>query len=453
MAEADDTTAGGVRVASFPRARKEPRSRAPRRAWGPAVASVAALLVAHALLGASQPTSALFVSMLLTGSAVVGLIFSPARYATVGMIAGALLIWVLGLTEATGPRDVALPALAVLMGAGAAWTSGYLVARRGRALERAWTALVWTSLVYCGWMFFRHVGAAFVGDPEQGVDQSFGSPTLSAVLFGLFALVGSSRVLHVFKQVETEGLARSQWLERLLADGLGGLLLAGLALTCLVLTGSLPGVLIALGVILLHAWWDLLAMFRGGAVSNVTLWLGRAVPFAALVIIVGGAFFAFVRDPSGVPHGADARMQRASVYTSAFLEKPALGHGFGSIPQVAAHRTTLANADAMLAPGGAQNVALDWLVQTGLVGTVLLFGALALMLAAIIRAIVTRSAPRTFPRLAVGASVFLALHGLTESSLDLPSITWLYALVMGLACGVAASGKRAGGTQQADTSE
>jgi hypothetical protein len=47
-------------------------------------------------------------------------------------------------------------------------------------------------------------------------------------------------------------------------------------------------------------------------------------------------------------------------------------------------------------------------------------------------------APRTFLRLALIASLLFLLHGAMDSSLDLPSLIWLYALLLGAACGVAA---------------
>ena len=63
------------------------------------------------------------------------------------------------------------------------------------------------------------------------------------------------------------------------------------------------------------------------------------------------------------------------------------------------------------------------------------------MHARIFGALGSRRMPRTFLRLAVAASALLLLHGVTDSSLDLPSIVWTYALLLGAACGIASGGR------------
>jgi hypothetical protein len=60
----------------------------------------------------------------------------------------------------------------------------------------------------------------------------------------------------------------------------------------------------------------------------------------------------------------------------------------------------------------------------------------------ILLAMTARKASRTLPRMALAASGLLLLHGLTDSSLNVPAATWLYALLVGAACGLAPS-KRA----------
>jgi O-antigen ligase len=108
--------------------------------------------------------------------------------------------------------------------------------------------------------------------------------------------------------------------------------------------------------------------------------------------------------------------------------------------------TTLFNAKAMLAPGEAHNIVVTWLVETGVAGLAMLVLALGAMHARIFGVLTSRRTPRTFARLAVMAGVLLLLHGLTDSSLDLPGVTWLYALLLGAACGLASGGR----TQSSD---
>ena len=91
--------------------------------------------------------------------------------------------------------------------------------------------MVWGAVAYCTWMFILNVSAAPSG--ENAILATFETPANASVLFGLFAIVGMSRILHVIKQMDAEALARSQMIEQLLRQGLGGILLVGLSLTCL----------------------------------------------------------------------------------------------------------------------------------------------------------------------------------------------------------------------------
>jgi hypothetical protein len=61
----------------------------------------------------------------------------------------------------------------------------------------------------------------------------------------------------------------------------------------------------------------------------------------------------------------------------------------------------------------------------------------------IIAALRSHRTPRTFLRLAAIASLLMLLHGVTDSSLDLPSAVWLYAFLLGAACGVATGSRPA----------
>jgi O-antigen ligase len=171
--------------------------------------------------------------------------------------------------------------------------------------------------------------------------------------------------------------------------------------------------------------------------------LAHLAPLIALGLSFWGVYLAWFQAESvsaGVglsetpPH-----LQRIMAYFEAWQQRPVQGHGVGSIESVGNSATTLWNAKAMLAPGGAQNVFLHWLVETGAVGAAAITLVLALIHLRIFSALSSKGMPRTFLRLAVAASFFLLLHGVSDTSLDIPSIAWLYALLLGAACGVATS--------------
>jgi len=192
-------------------------------------------------------------------------------------------------------------------------------------------------------------------------------------------------------------------------------------------------------------WWDTLPItsreHRGIPMRIAAI----VAPLIALGMAGWGVWLGWTSDETIAPGlgGSDVvpNMQRIQAYMGAWMESPAFGHGLGSIGVEGERMMTLFNAKAMRAPGGAHNVFVTWLVEVGIVGLALLVLALAAVYTRLISALKSHRTPRTFLRLAVIAGVFMLLHGVTDSSLDLPSAVWLYAFLLGAACGVA-TGRR-----------
>jgi hypothetical protein len=331
-------------------------------------------------------------------------------------------------------------------------------ARPRAALDIMWAGLVWTSFVYCAWMFFHNVAAGFAGAGDGATFENvFSSATEASVLFGMLALIGSARVSHVLKQIDAEAASRSEGVEKLMRDGLGGLLLLGFAVTCLLLTGSRVGFMITGGVVVLHAWWDTRTLVRHTDRGLLRRLIGRFTPLLAIGVVAWGVWIAYAEDESvaqGLAGSASfTSLQRVEAYWQAFQQQPVFGVGLGNLEQVRDRITSLMNARALLAPGDAQNVLLSWLVEAGVAGTLtlaLLLGAMHMRLA---RGLGSRHAPRTFLRLALAASLLLFVHGFTDSSLGLPSLVLLYAFLLGAGCGVASwrqSSPVAGSRETAD---
>jgi O-antigen ligase len=401
---------------------------------------VIVLTLAHFAFGATQPVATLAIAAALITAAIVTIVLAGPRHVTIGMAVGIAAIAVFAFTSA-GNLDRAAPHLATLLAAGAMCAVGYVCARRRGALDIAWSGLIWSSLAYCVWMFVAEISAR-LSDADLGViADAFESPAAASLLFGLFAVLGSTRVLHVVKQIDAEALPRSEAIDRLMRGGLGGFLLMGFSLTCLVLAGSDVGVLLTAGVMLGHAAWDTAPIASRPHRSLAMRIAHHVTPFVALGLAGWGVALAWLTDESvapgiGVPDTL-THLQRLEVYGRAWLERPAFGHGLGSIDAVANSAMTLWNVKAMSAPGDAQNVFLRWLVEAGAVGLAMLLIALVAIHARMLAAMSARKAPRTFARLAIAAGALMLLHGVSDSSLGLPSAVWFYALLLGAASGVA----------------
>lgn len=421
--------------------RASSRTRVRRRDVIPALAAVLVLTLAHVLYGATQPMTALALSIGVVGAALALVFAAGSRHITLGMIAGAAALWLFAMTGAAGNLDRAAPGLAVLFAAGGMWIIGYICARKRGAFEIVWAGLVWSSFTYCAWMFFDQMGGALSGDEISTITDGFESPASASLIFGLLTLVGSARLLHVVKQMDADALARSEMIDRLMRDGLGGMLLLVFAISCLGLAGSRVGILLTTAVMLGHMWWDTRAITSRSHRGWIVRYASRLTPIVAIAFAAGGVTLAWLGDESiadriglsdALPH-----IQRLQAYIAAWLENPLLGHGLGSADSAGDRMMTLANAKAMLAPGDAQNVFIHLLVEAGVLG----FGTVMLVIGAmhirIVASLSRRRAPRTFPRLAIAAGALLLLHGVSDSSLDLPGVIWLYALLLGAACGIA----------------
>ncbi len=411
----------------------------------PPVAAVLLIALANLAFGAVTPTASLPISAAIIVMAVLSLAVAGPAAVSAGMLIGAAVLVLVAATGVAGPLHRAGPQLATIFAAGAMWIVGRIAAQRRAVLDAAWTALIWSSIAWCAWMFFAFVSTTR-GDPTPSLSDAFETPANGAVVFGLMAIVGLGRVLRVLKQSDAEALAIPQVIDQLLREGVGGLLLLVASLTCLILLGSIPGLLFVAAVLLLHAWWDLLPII-GRARYGLLLRAGVIVaPVIALGLAIAGVATGWAVDETIAPglglSETPPFLQRIEAYTASWMESPYVGHGLGSLAAEGAKYQTLENAKVMLAPGGAHNVFLAWTVETGLLGLALLLATIAATHLRILQAVVLRKGSRTFPHMALAASGLLLLHGITDSSLNAPSVAWLYALLVGAACGLAPAKKK-----------
>ncbi len=93
------------------------------------------------------------------------------------------------------------------------------------------------------------------------------------------------------------------------------------------------------------------------------------------------------------------------------------------------------NLPDLILIGAAHNVYLQWLEQTGLVGAILMWSCLGWLFITIALALRGKQRLSGLLRLTLSSSVLVLTHGLTDFSLEVPGITALWALLLGLAAG------------------
>ena len=202
---------------------------------------------------------------------------------------------------------------------------------------------------------------------------------------------------------------------------------AGIILTALCLTS------IALTEIYLRRHSETLSI---GKRWYVFIGLVFALSALAILVLLNGSDLG-ARTGRLDADGAD-RWALLSEYWKAWQEKPVFGHGLGSFNRINESITTMDTASTLVLLGAAHNVVLQWLLQAGLAGLTVMAG-LQLAIHARLGHNIFQGRNRTrsyVSRMAVTVSVFLLLHNMIDFPLEIPSVMWTYAFLLGLAYGM-----------------
>lgn len=190
-----------------------------------------------------------------------------------------------------------------------------------------------------------------------------------------------------------------------------------------------------------------LAVVLGPLLVGVLAWRARPgkwawVAGAAVVVALGLTGLAFVADRGVLARLAETAIDAGDrwiilrAYWSAFVQSPVYGFGLGSAPTLAKMSMSPATYDALWNIRAVHNVYLQWLVEGGVIGTVLMFSTVVCLLAVAMKGAVRGAFESLAPFLAIDL-VFL-LQGLVDYSLQIPSVALMWALLLGLQAAAAA---------------
>lgn len=204
---------------------------------------------------------------------------------------------------------------------------------------------------------------------------------------------------------------------------------------CLLLTGSRGGILAGLcGAAVVLA--------PPGGLRGVRL---PALAGAGAVVVLAFAASGSVLGDRVADLGAGTSGRGAlwSASLDAWREAPVFGHGLGTFARALAPHVTAETAPVLATQGAAHDFVLQWLVQTGLVGTAMGAATLTALGVALARGL-RRRRGRWIVRAGLGALVVFVLHGLVDYAFEVPAATWALAMLCGLGCGVAGGAGGAG---------
>ncbi len=404
---------------------------------------LAILCAAAIFFGADIPAAKAFFSVALVAlTALAGLL--SARYQpTPGVWVGTVL---LGLFAAlhllTGRMDTAAPELAALSAAGCIW----LIARASAKQEGA-AALLWRLTLGAGTLIATWAFIDFTMSPRTvfGVERAYAisrlaggflSPNTAATFFGMVSLMG---LAELYTQLR-KAIIRRYPLARC-APGISLALIATLIpATCLVLTASRGGITFTALVALLLIAWQSYTLTRKGDAGRRSLGLaiagaGGFIVIAGLVWTVSGELASRRLDRL---FDDATRIEMFRTYWDAVRLHPVWGHGLGSFAFTNDLVATSQNAHRLIRTNAAHNVYLEWLLQAGWVGSLLMWAAVLSLVLAVFRGLKTRRRQRLHLRAVIAISLLVLLHSLTDYALEIPGVMWWWVWVLGLGAGIAA---------------
>ena len=349
-----------------------------------------------------------------------------------GMISGGLII--------SGPD------FAVLAAAVAVFLLAHGAARNAAQISPLWNVMLLVFLLIGMWAF-----ADFIVNPENihgrlrpyhedRLSAAFLSANTAATFFGMVLIAAAASILRALTKIGSFHFFTL--LEGLFRHALVGLLTFMFAGICLLLTASRAGLAFAALSLLILIIWEVIAFRRKEVAENHLSLLKIVGAIIIVLVMLGVGFWVLSGDVAGARYAeldddANMRLVMYSAYWEAFLQRPFFGYGLGSFDQMNNSIMTGANAHILATQGAAHNVILQWLVQTGLVGTMTMLGFMAAIFVNIWRGLTRRRRYRTYLRATLVISVFIVLHSMVDYAVEIPGFMWWWAFVLGLASGVA----------------
>ena len=306
---------------------------------------------------------------------------------------------------------------------------------------RARLAMRWICIAaaaYAGLSLVQHVLApdrvlwATKGSFGSRLTGTFFSANVAAGCFGVFSILLLTRFESRPSTVARRTRDDMEFLAKCVATAA--------TLACLVLTASRMGA-IALIASLLTLLVLSIVLRRNDSRPNSSWPMSIAYLAFFTSLVIPGSFL--IKRLGATDEGWGGRHELFSAHWDAFTASPATGYGLGSFPSINRISTTADNFGALWYVRATHNVYLQWLEETGIIGAALMFSIVGLLLFAILRGLVRRRSMHWLLRGVLGASLFLAVQGLADFSLQTPAISILWSVLLGLGFSVATGGYNA----------
>lgn len=408
------------------------------------------LFFAHVLRGSDDLENVqIFTAIFLALAVVLTLITPQTRWIWLifGLI-GAAALW--PATGLTGNWYQAQPEIFALWTAIAILLIGFILGQSRTNNRFMWKAMTWALLAFCLLSLFIHYSSLIVFSDQshllewRRLRSSFGSPNTAATLFGLAMVLAASRLAYKTNQSHLDGISRSFRMSYIIRSEFSSFALLICAGSCLLLTASRAGfaatITMLVVLVTFEAWSYIKRASEGNFKPRRTLLILTSIPTAVAVIIgIGGISMDFLSDRAVTTvTDTSSRLVLFAEYWPKALEEPWFGHGLGSFNRVNDELISLNNAPSLEMMGAAHNIVLQWFLQQGIVGLTILLALLVWIHLPIFKALGLAENEQATPlRMSLCAGGLVFAHGMVDYAMEIPSVMWTYALLLGLGLGCA----------------
>jgi len=398
------------------------------------------LILAAVFFGSDHPASALMFSLPVLTMSSFAILSREMRFERIDFIIALLFLAFTAYSGFRGWLSTGAPEYAALL----AGLALFMAARTiGSDADRGGTVWVYTLVLLTALSFAAFLDHTisperlfWIDHPYSGVRLS--SPFLSAnTAATLHGMTGLMAISFMLSSASHKAMRQRTGLERALVRYALPLAAVLISSTALFLTGSRAGISLFLAgaAILLLAYSVMIRdaerqkpFFLVGGVAMVLVSL-------LLIFSISGGVFSD-RLPDVFAGGESPRAIIFQAYMDALSLAPLFGNGLGGFEYINALIARADNAQHIMHQGAAHNLILQWGLQAGGTGIIILLGVWFWLFLRLWTGFLQRRRRRNEILAALVIAGFVFLHGMTDYALEIPGFMWIFMWIMGLAAGM-----------------
>lgn len=406
------------------------------------------LSVGLLLFGADKPEASLLLSVFILTISMLVVLFTE-KLPVPKLVFFALICWLVffGSSLFVGLVDGHADEYLMLLTSIAIFAFGVFIAFDKDRLQSTWKMLViWFGLIAV-FAFFQHILSpetllGFKKPYGQGrLGGFFLSSNTAAAFLAMGTIVVSSHIYRLWLMLNSSANYRGSlvWFA-FLKKSLFAITILVFLITCILLTGSRAGsaaTFLGLTIFLLGAFFRAYKLKRPGNSGELLFFLTIVICLCfslTLLWSISGELLATRYDLLGM--SSEARLDMFKAMWVAYEQSPLIGHGLGSVDDTRTFGTTAENSSNVIGQHAAHNYILQWLVQVGWVGSIIMGTFLLYVIYSIFHGCLYARNYGTYLVAILGVASLILSHGLFDYALEIPVVMLTFSLLLGIGYGI-----------------